>query len=77
MASDLPGEAVSVNLSFRDLLSRLPADVFCRCHNSFVVNLKHVHKRTAHGLLLDTGAELPVSRTYQQEVAKQFVASLQ
>lgn len=73
----LPGEAVPVNLSFRDLLSRLPADTFCRCHNSFVVNLEHVHKRTAHGLLLDTGAELPVSRTYQQEVAKRFVASLQ
>lgn len=73
----LPGEAVPVNLSFRDLLSRLPADTFCRCHNSFVVNLEHVHKRTARGLLLDTGAELPVSRTYQQEVAKRFVASLQ
>lgn len=73
----LPGEAVPVNLSFRDLLSRLPGDMFCRCHYSFVVNLKHVHKRTAHGLLLDTGLELPVSRTYQQEITRQFVASLQ
>ena len=72
----LPGEAVTVGLSFRELLSLLPGDAFCRCHNSFVVNLKHVHKRTAHGLLLDTGAELPVSRTYQQEMAKQFVAFL-
>ena len=72
-----PGEAVSVSLSFRDLLARLPGDMFCRCHNSFVVNLKHVYKRTARGLLLDTGVELPVSRTYQQEIAKQFVAFLQ
>ena len=71
------GEAVSVSLSFRDLLARLPGDMFCRCHNSFVVNLKHVYKRTARGLLLDTGVELPVSRTYQQEIAKQFVAFLQ
>lgn len=73
----LPGETVPVSLSFRELLARLPGDVFCRCHNSFVVNLKHVHKRTAHGLLLDNGTELPVSRTYQQEIAKQFVAFLQ
>lgn len=73
----LPGEAVSVSLSFRELLSRLPADAFCRCHYSFAVNLRHVHRRTARGLLLDTGAELPVSRTYQQEIAKQFVAFLQ
>lgn len=73
----LPGETVPVSLSFRDLLARLPGDVFCRCHHSFAVNLRHVHKRTARGLLLDTGAELPVSRTYQQAFARQFVAFLQ
>lgn len=72
----LRGETVPVNLTFRDLLSRLPGDLFCRCHYSFVVNLKHVYKRTARGLLLDTGLELPVSRTYQQEITRQFVASL-
>lgn len=72
----LPGEAVSTNLSFRELPSRLPGNMFCRCHNSFAVNLKHVRKRTPHGLLLGTGVELPVSRTCQQEIAKQFVAFL-
>lgn len=70
----LPGEVIAVNLSFRDLLSRLPGDTFCRCHHSFVVNLKHVHKQTARGLLLDTGTELPVSRTFRQEFSKRFVA---
>lgn len=73
----LPGEAIHVSLSFRDLLSRLPEDAFCRCHHSFAVNLKHVHKRTARGLLLDSGTELPVSRSYQQETARRFVAFLQ
>ena len=73
----LPEEVIAVNLSFRDLLSRLRGDTFCRCHNSFVVNLKHVHKRTARGLLLDTGTELPISRAYQQEATKQFVAFIQ
>lgn len=70
----LPGEVIAVNLSFRDLLSRLPGDTFCRCHHSFAVNLKHVHKQTARGLLLDTGTELPVSRTFRQEFSKRFVA---
>lgn len=72
----LPGEAISVNSSFQDLLSRLRGDTFCRCHHSFVVNLEHVLKQTAHGLLLDTGMELPVSRTYRQEFSKRFVAFL-
>lgn len=70
----LPGEVIAVNLSFRDLLSHLPGDTFCRCHHSFAVNLKHVYKQTAHGLLLDTGTELPVSRTFRQEFSKRFVA---
>lgn len=73
----LPGEVISVSLSFRDLLSRLPGNTFCRCHHSFAVNLKHVHKQTAYGLLLNNGMELPVSRTYRQEFAKQYVAFLQ
>lgn len=73
----LPGEVISVSLSFRDLLSRLPGNTFCRCHHSFAVNLQHVHKQTAYGLLLNNGMELPVSRTYRQEFAKQYVAFLQ
>lgn len=73
----LPEEVIAVNLSFRDLLSHLRGETFCRCHNSFVVNLKHVHKRTARGLLMDTGTELPISRAYQQETTKQFVAFIQ
>lgn len=73
----LPGEVISVNLSFRDLLPRLRGDTFCRCHHSFAVNLGHIHKRTARGLLLDTGQELPVSRTYQREITRQFAAFLQ
>lgn len=73
----LTGEVISVSLSFRDLLSRLPGNTFCLCHHSFAVNLKHVHKQTAYGLLLNNGMELPVSRTYRQEFAKQYVAFLQ
>lgn len=70
----LPGEEIPVSLSFRELLSLLRGDTFCRCHHSFAVNLEHVRKKTTRGLLLDTGMEIPVSRTYQQEIAKQFVA---
>ena len=73
----LPGETVSVSLSFRDLLARLPGDTFCQCHHSFAVNLNHVHKQTARGLLLDAGIELPISRTYRQEFAKRFVDFIQ
>lgn len=73
-AVHLPEEDLPVNLSFRELLALLRGDAFCRCHHSFVVNLEHVLKQTAHGLMLDTGAEIPVSRTYQRDIAKRFVA---
>lgn len=77
-AVHLPEETIYVNQNFRDLLLRLcGGGYFCRCHNSIAVNLKHVHKRTSHGLLMDSGTELPVSRTYQKEIAKQFVAFMQ
>lgn len=69
-------EALPINLSFRELLSLLRGDAFCRCHHSYVVNLEHVLKQTARGLLLDAKVELPVSRTYQREIAKRFVAFL-
>lgn len=73
-AVHLAQETIYVNQTFRDLLKRLPGGSFCRCHNSIAVNLGHVHKRTSRGLQLDTGTELPVSRTYQKEVVRQFVA---
>lgn len=73
-AVHLPGEEIPVSLSFRELLSLLRGDTFCRCHHSFVVNLEHVLKQTTRGLLLDTEMEIPVSRTYRQEVSKRFVA---
>ena len=73
-AVHLPGEEIPVSLSFRELLSLLRGDTFCRCHHSFVVNLEHVLKQTTRGLLLDTEMEIPVSRTYRQEVAKRLVA---
>lgn len=73
-AVHLTEETFYVNQTFRDLLSRLRGGDFCRCHNSIVVNLNHVYRRTNRRLLLDNGCELPVSRTYQKEIARQFVA---
>lgn len=75
-AVHLSEETIYINQNFRDLLLRLRGAAFCRCHHSIVVNLQHVYKRTRRGLLLDSGYELPVSRTYQKEIAKQFVAYL-
>ena len=66
-----------VNLPFRELIPRLHADSFCRCHNSYMVNLARVRKKTAQGLLMDNGTEIPVSRTYQKELARQFVAFME
>ena len=76
-AVHLPGETLYVNLNFRDLLPRLGGECFCRCHNSILVNFNHVRKRTARGLLLEDGTELPVSRSRQEEVARRLVAFME
>jgi len=45
-----------------DVLKRLPAN-FAQCHKSFVVNFRYIQRFNAKGILLKTGAEIPVSRS--------------
>ena len=41
----------------------LPPGRFCRCHNSFLVNLEHVTQIGRREVLLDDGRAVPVSRS--------------
>lgn len=68
------GEALYINQNFSDLLPRLNGKRFCRIHFSILVNLEHVYRLTNSTLILDDGQELPVSRSRQKEVKKQYIA---
>ncbi len=52
----------------------LPRDQFCRCHNSYLVNLAHVVKSDIRGVELRGGTLLPISRrftaTFQSALTK-------
>jgi DNA-binding LytR/AlgR family response regulator len=76
------GEYVRLNLGeqsylhrdlMRSMMTRLDPNMFLRVHRSFAVNRKRVAslRRSLHGgstVLLDTGVELPIGRTYRQAV---------
>ena len=53
-----------------------PADLFARCHNSFLVNLAHVAEVGRAGVLLRSGAQLPVGRRYFQSFQTAFIRYL-
>lgn len=50
-----------------DLAEQLKPD-FCRCHNSFCVNLHAVCTYSHQGIQLSGGYTVPVSRSYYQSV---------
>jgi DNA-binding LytR/AlgR family response regulator len=51
----------------------LPRKFFVRCHRRFLINLQHVRKLTREGLVLSDGTEIPVSRSYQDEIRAKFI----
>lgn len=54
----------------------LPPGHFCRCHNSFLVNLEHVAQVGRREVLLDDGRSVLVSRSYSESAQEQFVRYL-
>lgn len=68
------GEVLYINQNFSDLLPRLNGKRFCRSHFSILVNLEHIYRLTDSTLILDDGRELPVSRSRQKELKKQYIA---
>lgn len=68
------GEVLYINQNFSELLPRLNGEQFCRSHFSILVNLEHIHRLTDSALILDDGRELPVSRSRQKELKKQYIA---
>ena len=54
----------------------LPPGRFCRCHNSFLVNLEHVAQIGRREVLLDNGRAVSVSRSFCEAAREQFVRFL-
>jgi DNA-binding LytR/AlgR family response regulator len=55
--------------SLSSLETTLPAHLFLRIHNSYMVNLKKVNAVTVFSVEID-GTELPISRSHKEKVMK-------
>ncbi len=65
----LPGKKLLIRGSLRSMEEELPASLFLRIHNSYIVNLERVNAFTSYSLEVE-GTELPVGRSYREQVRK-------
>lgn len=63
-------------LSLQDVEKQLPAEEFCRCHRSFVVNLSQIRNATNHAIVLDGDRWIPIGRGSLNQFRQQFNAYL-
>ena len=54
----------------------LPADRFCRCHNSYLVNMEYITQISRKEVCLSDDTKIPVSRSCYETVQQQFVRYL-
>lgn len=50
-----------------------PTGCFCRCHNSFLVNMDWVSEITRTKVVLSDGEEIPIGRRYYESAQKTFI----
>jgi len=71
----LDGESFEIRGKLDDYIAKLPQTMFFRCHQSYVINLRHSTALTVDGFVL-CNKVIPVSRSYQKEAIKRFSNSL-
>ena len=60
-------------LSLRDFEKQMPRGQFCRCHNSYLVNMAYVVEIGRTELSLRGGIRLPIGRAYYKTLQSAFV----
>ena len=69
------GELV-LRMRLSDMEAVLPGDWFCRCHNSYLVNMRRIVRLDRKGLLLENGAWIPIGRSYYKAAQEKLVRFL-
>lgn len=65
-------ETIEVPDKLPDIMKRLPAVDFVRCHNSYIVYLPAMKEMRREHFLLDSGEEILISRAYRKAVSEAF-----
>lgn len=67
------GKKIMVSKSIKEYEKQLPEDLFIRCHQSYLVNVKYISKYEKEGyLLLRNEVRVPVSVRKKEEVIKRL-----
>lgn len=53
--------------------SKVPKDIFFRCHRSYIVNLKYVMKFNKTDIILDDGTRIMLSKSKYDEFSRAFL----
>ena len=56
-----------------EVLEKLPADSFARCHNSIIVNMEKVSRIHGNSLTMEDGTELLISRGHSRSFRSHFM----
>lgn len=67
----LTNKTLLVRSSLKNLLETLPNNIFFQVHRGYAVNIDHIISFGA-GIVFVSGIEIPVSRTYQQELLERL-----
>jgi two-component system LytT family response regulator len=62
----LPGETIKAYLTVTELMDNLPAELFCRPHRGYIVNLDHVRIVEAGMIRLSNNAVVDIGPTYRE-----------
>ena len=66
----------SFRIRLSDMEELLPKDRFCRCHNSYLVNMRRISKLARKGLVLENGEWIPIGRSYYKAAQEKLVRFL-
>lgn len=61
------------SLSLAQAEALIPKEQFCRCHNSFLINMAHVRELNKRRLFLTGAVEIPIGRRYAESFQTEFV----
>lgn len=68
------GRKHAIKISLRQLLTKLPEDMFVRIHKSYIVNIKHLSKldmKERNAYILEE--VLPIGRTFSTELTDRLI----
>ena len=66
----------SFRIRLSDMETLLPKERFCRCHNSYLVNMRRISKLDRKGLILENGEWIPIGRSYYKAAQEKLIRFL-